>query len=112
MKVCVMSTEILIEEIVMSGATFMVLLTPVGFASGIFSAGDAEGVSVSSGTPPVLRRRASATAAAASTRPCPNHGLQVPSGAPMLLKAPASNGAIGEMSQLVLVSKLAEGVRG
>src|SRR4030095_15206593 len=97
---------------VMSAATFMVLRTPVGFASGISNAGAVEGVSVSSGTPPPLRRMASATAAGRAPPPCANQGLQVPSSAPMLLKAPALKGAMGEMSQVGFGSKLADGVRG
>ena len=54
---------------------------------------------------------ASKIAVAASTLPCPNHGLQVPSVAPAGLNVPASKGATGETSHDVSRSNEAGGVR-
>src|SRR5262249_48475080 len=107
-----MSTVTFTDEIEMSACALILSLTPVGLASGIFKAGEDVSANLYSATPPPFRPIPSATASAASMRPCPNQGLQVTSGAPMLVKAGASNGAIGEMSHPGLVSKFPGGVRG
>src|SRR5262245_30054209 len=85
-------------------------LTPAGTLSGMARAGSLDRrMPCCAGW---LICSASATAAWASTLPCPNHGLQVPSGWLMLVKAPEANGATGETSHEVFESKGAAGVRG
>ena len=84
--------------------------TPAATLSGIDSAG-----ALARRTPcwvGVSRRSASATAACASTRPWPNHGLQVPSGLLMFWNAPDAKGPAGEMSHVGSGSKFVAGVRG
>src|SRR5215210_1391119 len=103
-----MSKLALTEEIAASSSNWMVLRTPAGSLSGISSAEVEAFLNVFCADGP-LPPSASATAAWASALPWPNHGLHVPSAAPVSAKSPRSKGAMGETSQDGLGSKEAGG---
>jgi hypothetical protein len=100
----VISTVTLIDPAVTLSVNRMLSRTPAVSLSGICKTGTEACRYVWLVVLPPASRRASATAAAASTRPWPNQGLQDPSASPLSTNTPRSKGATGETSQVGLGS--------